>query len=244
MELELKAEVREETGRKLRTLREKGLIPAVVYGPGHKPVSIRVGYEDFRKVFETGGESTLIKLKVGNQAKDVLIHEIARDPVTDKFIHVDFYQVRMDKAITAEVPIVFEGEAPAVKNLDGVLLKNITEVEVEALPKNLPHEIKVDISSLDSFDKHIRIKDLKLSPGVKILAEPEEVVVSVEPPRAEEELKELEEKPEAKVEEVEKVGEKPVEEKPAEEKPAATPTESAKHTGPAKAEGFGGEGKK
>jgi len=208
MELELKAQTREETGRKLKILREKGFIPAVVYGSGHKPVSVHVNYEDFRKVFEKAGESTLIKLMVGEHAKNVLIHDIAKDPVTDKFIHIDFYQVRMDKVLTAEVSLVFEGEAPAVKSLDGILLKNITEVEVEALPKDLPREIKVDISSLDSFDKHIRIKDLQLPPGVKILAEPEEVVVSVEPPRSEEELKALEEKPEERVEEVEVVGEK------------------------------------
>jgi len=213
MELELKAQVRDTLGRKLKSLREKGIIPAVVYGPGHKSTSIQVNYEEFKKIFEKAGESTLIKLKIQNpnskdEIKNVLIHEIATDPVSDKFIHIDFYQVRMDKAITAEVPLVFEGEAPAVKTLDGVLLKNITEVEIEALPKDLPHEIKVDISGLDNFDKHIRIKDLKLPPGVKILAERGEMVVSVIPPRTEEELKVLEEKPEEKIEEVEVVAEK------------------------------------
>ncbi len=210
MTLELKAQVRNILGKKLKTLREKGIIPAVVYGPGYKPTSIQLDYEEFRKIFEQAGESTLIKLKIkneklktGEENKDVLIHDIAKDPVSDRFIHVDFYQVRMDKVITAEVSLVFEGEAPAVKNLDGVLLKNVTEVEVEALPKDLPHEIKVNISSLDTFDKHIRIKNLELPPGVKILADPEEMVASVIPPRTEEELKALEEKPEEKVEEVE-----------------------------------------
>jgi len=212
MELELKAQTRKESGRKLKTLREKGFIPAVVYGSGHKPVSIQVGYEEFRKVFERAGESTLVKLKVDEHIKNVLIHDIAKDPVSDSFIHVDFYQVRMDKEIKAEVLLVFVGEAPAVKSMDGILVKNITEIEVEALPKDLPHEIKVDISVLDSFDKHIRVKDLILPSGVKLGAEPEEMVVSVIPPRTEEELKALEEKPEVKVEEVEVAGEKPVEE--------------------------------
>lgn len=101
--------------------------------------------------------------------------------------------------------LIFEGEAPAVKNLEGVLIKNITEVEVEALPKDLPHEIKVDISCLETFDEHIKIKDLKLPEGVKVLAEPEEVIALVTPPRTKEELEELEEKPEEKVEEVEGV---------------------------------------
>ncbi len=219
MELELKAQTREQTGRKLKILREKGFIPAVVYGSGHKPLSIQVNYEDFKNTFEKAGESTLLKLMVGEHAKNVLIHDIAKDPITDKFIHIDFYQVRMDKIIRAEVPLVFVGEASAVKNLDGILIKNITEVEVEALPKDLPREIKVDISSLDSFDKHIRIKDLTLPSGVKIDIGSEESIVSVIPPRTEEELKALEEKPEEKIEEVEVIGKE-------EEAPASTESEA------------------
>src|SRR4030042_1222100 len=211
MTLELKAETREIIGKKTKTLRQKGLVPAVVYGPRHKPVSIQINYEDFRKILEQAGESTLIKLKIEDRVKDVLLQEISKDPIEDRFIHVDFYEVRMDKASKAEVSLVFYGEAPAVKNLEGILVKNATEVEVEALPKDLPHEIKVDISGLDSFEKRIRIKDLNLPAGVKITNDSEEVVLLVEPPRTEQELKELEEKPIEKVEEVEKVSEKPAE---------------------------------
>ena len=208
MILELKAETRKDTGRKLRTLRGKGFIPAVVYGPGHKPISIQVNYNDFKKVLNEAGESTLIKLKVDDHVKNVLIHDVSIDPIDDTFIHADFYQVIMDKTIKTHVSLLFEGEAPAVKNLDGVLIKNLTELEIEALPKDLPHEIKVDISFLDSFDKHIRIKDLQIPAGVKVLEETEELVVSVIPPRSEEELKALEEKLGERVEEVEVVGEK------------------------------------
>lgn len=202
-ELELNTQIRESTGNRLKTLREKGFIPAVVYGPGHKPISIQVDYQEFRRIFEEAGESTIIKLKIGKDEKNVLIHEVDKNPETDKFIHIDFLQVRMDKVITAEVHLVFEGESLAVKNLEGVLVKNITEVEVEALPKDLPHELKVDISVLETFDDHIKIKDLKLPEGVKIQAEPEEVVASVTPPRTKEELEELEEKPEEEVPEEE-----------------------------------------
>ena len=207
MELELNTQIRDISGKKLKTLREKGFIPAVIYGPGHKPISLQVNYKEFEKVFEQAGESTIIKLKISakggsasggqskDEAKNVLIHEVAKDPVSGKFIHIDFYHVRMDKPIKAEVPLVFEGEAPAVKVLEGVLIKNITEIEVEALPKDLPHEIKVDISVLDSFDKHIRAKDLILPFGVKVFIDSEETIVSVMPPRAEEEIKVAEEKP-------------------------------------------------
>lgn len=220
MEIELKAQIRKEIGKGLETLRKKGFIPAIVYGAGQKNVSVQIDYQEFEKVFKIGGESTIIKLKIGDKDKNVLIHDVAKDPVNDKFIHIDFYQVRMDKVITTEVPLAFEGESPAVKNLEGTLIKNITEVEVEALPKDLPHEIKVSIDSLETFDDHIKIKDLKLPAGVKVLVDSGEIIASVTPPRTEEELKELEEKPEEVVEEAEEVeGEKEVEEK-AEEKPA------------------------
>jgi len=203
MEIELKAQVRDMAGNKLKTLREKGFVPAIVYGAGQKNTSIQIDYREFEKVFEEAGESTIIKLKIGESSKNVLIHDIAKDPVTDKFIHVDFLQIRMDKIITTVVHLVFEGESIAVKNLDGVLVKNITEVEVEALPKDLPRDIKVDISSLETFADRIKIKDLKLSEGVKVLDGPEEVLASVAAPRTQEELEELEEKPEEEVGEIE-----------------------------------------
>lgn len=204
---ELNAKVREVLGRKVKSLRKKGIIPAVIYGLKAKSIPLEIDYSKFEKTFKEAGESTVIKLKIGNEAKNVLIYDVARDPVSDKFIHIDFYEVRMDKPITTEVPLVFEGEAPAVKNLEGVLVKNITEIEVEALPANLPHEIKVDISALKTFDDLIHIKDLKIPDGVKISVNPEEIVALVSPPRSEEELKALEEEVEEKIEEVEKVGE-------------------------------------
>lgn len=220
--LELTAKNREILGKKVKVLREKGIIPVVLYGEKIKPVSLEMDYHEFEKIYEQAGESTIIKLKIGESSKNVLIYDVGRDPVSDKYIHVDFYAVRMDKLITTEVPLVFEGESPVVETEDGVLIKSITEVEVEALPVDLPHEIKVDISVLKTFDDSINIKDLKVLEGVRILVEPDEVVVSVIPPRSEEELAELEEKPEEaeeaeKVEE-EKEGEEPVEEKPVEEK--------------------------
>ena len=210
---ELKVKVREVLGRKVKTLRKKGIIPAVVYGLKAKSIPLEIDYSEFEKVYKEAGESTVIKLKVKSQKskvdelKNALIYDVAMDSVSDKFIHVDFYEVRMDKPITAAVPLVFEGEAPAVKNLEGVLVKNITEIEVEALPANLPHEIKVDISVLKTFDDLIHIKDLKIPDGVKISINPDEIVALVSPPRSDEELKSLEEKVEEKIEEVAKVGE-------------------------------------
>ncbi len=251
--LELNAKIRETLGKKVKSLRKQGVIPAVLYGAKIKLMPLGIDYNEFEKVYEQAGESTVVKLKIKNKEKkeemrNVLIYDVDQEPVTDKFIHIDFYQVRMDKPITVEVPLVFEGESLAVETEDGVLIKNITEVEVEALPANLPHEIKVDISTLKTFEDSIHIKDLKVSEGAKILAEFEEVVVSVIPPRSEEELAALEEEVaaegeprlerEEKVEEVEKAGE-PVE---SPEGIQAGPPASTQRGEP-QSEGLGGEEK-
>ncbi|HUV80955.1 MAG TPA: 50S ribosomal protein L25 [Patescibacteria group bacterium] len=209
--IELKAKIREETGKKTRKIREKGIIPAVLYGPKIKNLSLSVDLKEFERIFKQAGESSLIQLEADNKKFLVLIHAVEIDAIAQKPIHIDFYQPRLDEEITVSVPLVFEGEAPAVKDLGGTLVRNIHELEVKALPQNLPHEIKVDISGLKTFEDDILVKDLIVPKEVKILKEPDETVVFVaEPEKVEEELA----KPvEEKVEEVEKVEEKkPVEE--------------------------------
>jgi len=203
--ISLKAKVRKETGKKTSALKDAGRIPAVVYGHKVKNISLDLDYKDFQKVLREAGESSLIELDVEGEKekKAVLIHEIQKDPVTDKYIHIDFFQTSLTEEVQVKVPLVIEGTSLAVKDLGGTLVKNIAEVEVKALAKNLPHEIKVSIDGLNTFTDHILIKDLILPKDVKVMAKPEEIVVSVSAPaKVEEELaKELEEK----VEDVEKV---------------------------------------
>jgi len=207
--LELSASLRQETGRKNKQIRKQGFIPAILYGHRIKNLVLTVEAKEFEEVYQEAGETSLIKLKIrAEQEKEkkermVLIQEVAKDPVTDKIIHIDFHQVKMDEAIKVEVPLVFVGSSLAVEKENGVLIKNIQSLEVEALPQDLPHEIQVDISSLKTFDDNIYIKDLTISEKVKAMAEPEEVVASVIPPRTKEELEELEEAPKEEVEEVE-----------------------------------------
>jgi len=205
--LEIKALPREELGRKTNKQRKAGQIPAVIYGHGIKSEPLYVGAKDFSKVYGEAGASTLITLQIGDKKRNVLIHDVAREPLDGGILHVDFYQVRMDEKLKAKVPFVFIGESLAVKAEAGVLVKNMQEVEVEALPKDLPHHLDVDISALETFDDHVFVKDLNISGSVKILVDPDEIVVSVIPPRSEEELAALEEKVEEKVEEVKVVGE-------------------------------------
>jgi len=203
--ISLSAKIRKDFGKKTKSIKKAGKIPAVVYGPGVKNFSLEIDYKDFQNVFKQAGESSLIELNVeGKQEKrPVLIHEIQKDPVSDKFIHVDFFQVSLKEEVEAAVPLVFLGTAPAEKELGGTLVKNITEVEVKALPQNLPHEIRVSVDGLKTFGDHILIKDLVLPENVKVLKKPNEIVVSVAQQRKIEE--ELEKPIEENVEGVEKV---------------------------------------
>lgn len=205
--LTISVKIRDEK-EKLNTLREKGGLPAVLYGHGVKNLLLSVSEKEFEKIYKQAGGSSLISLETKDQKEKplVLIHETQKNPLTDKFIHIDFYQPSLKEKTEAKIPLIFEGEALAVKELNGTLIKSIQEIEVKALPQNLPHEIKVNIESLKTFEDNILIKDLKVGEGIEILKQAEEVVASVAPPaRVEEEL----EKPiEENVEEVEKV-EKP-----------------------------------
>ena len=228
LRLNLTAQIRKITGKKVKALREKGLIPAVLYGPKIKNnLLLTVDLKDFEKVYQQVGESSLINLKVkddDNKEKEylVLIHAVEFDSLLQKPIHVDFYQPRLDEEITATVPLVFEGTAPAVKELGGTLVKNMHQLTIRALPQNLPHEIKVDISGLKTFVDHIFVKDLNIPAGVKVMKDLNEIVAFVsEPEKVEEELaKPIEEK----VEEVKKVEEKKEKEKEKEKEEAPAPT--------------------
>ena len=191
-------------------------MPAILYGPGVKNLSLQIDEKEFEKIYQEAGASSLIFLEIGAEKFQVLVHEIQRDPLSNNFIHIDFYQPSLKEETEAKIPLVFEGEAPAVKELSGTLVKHIQEIEVKALPQNLPHEIKVNIEGLKTFEDNVLVKDLPAPEGVKILKEPEEIVASVAPLKKVEE--ELEKPIEEKVEDVEKAGEKEKEEKKEEEK--------------------------
>ncbi len=206
--LSLKAKIREKVGKGLKELRKNKVLPAVLYGPEIKNLSLEVEEKEFEKVYEEAGESSLVSLEVGkNPPKkwQVLIHEIARDPVEGKFLHVDFYHPSSTKEVEAEIPLVFEGEPLAVKELGGTLVKEIQAVEVKGLARNLPREIKVDVGGLKTFEDRISIGDLKIPEGIKILRESNEMVANVAPPVEEEEeevpAKEAEKPEEEKTEE-------------------------------------------
>ncbi|RJO59412.1 50S ribosomal protein L25 [Candidatus Parcubacteria bacterium] len=226
MNLKLQAKNREVGKVANVKLRKQDLLPAVLYGHGIKNQNLALNKAEFEKISQQAGASGIIDVVLsGHSPVKALIQDVARHPTSGKILHVDLYQIRMDEKITHDVVLNFTGESKAVKELSGILVKNLSMVPVKCLPADLPAEISVDISKLVDFESKITIADLAIPKGVELLAKPEEVVVLVEPPRSEEELKALDEKVEEKVEEVAKIEkEKPVEEEGEAEAVATPPT--------------------
>jgi len=166
-------------------IRKEGNLPAIFYGKKEKSTPISVKFLDFEKIFKEAGESTVVHLDGTGIDVEVLIHEVDSDPVTDKVRHVDFYAIEKGKKLEIAVPLEFIGVAPAVKDLGGVLVKVMHEVEIEALPKDLPRILQVDISGLLNFESVVYAKDIKLPVGVTLKVKPEEVVASVYEPKEE-----------------------------------------------------------
>jgi large subunit ribosomal protein L25 len=166
-------------------LRKSGKIPAVFYGPKEPSTPIKLGVADFKKAWKTAGESTVVSLEGSSIDADVLIHDVALDPVTDMPIHVDFYAIEKGKKLSVNVPLEFIGISPAVKDLGAVLVKVAHEIKIEALPKDLPHKLEVDISTLIGFDSVLTANDIKLPDGVILKVKPEEVIASVYEPKEE-----------------------------------------------------------
>lgn len=212
----LEARARAERGRKVNQGRRDGLVPAVVYGNKVDSSSLWVTAIDVKRLIKKSGESTIIELAIdGKDKRNVLIQDIQKDPIKGQYTHIDFFQVRMDEKIENEVEFVFIGESKAVKELGGILVKNMDKVNVKCLPADLPSHIDVDISIINTFEDHITAKDLKISSKVELDIDPETVIALVAPQRSEEDLAELEEKVEVDVTKVAGIvkEEAPVEEK-------------------------------
>lgn len=176
--MELTVEKR-DAKKSAKSLRGEGVLPAVVYGRSEESTPIAMSRKDFEKVFRAAGESTVITLKGLGEDKDALIHDVAVDPVTGATLHADFYAIEKGQTVTVSVPLEFDGISPAVKDLGGILLKVMHELEMEVVPKDLPHAIHVDISALTDLDSQIKIKDLSLPSSAKITIDADEVVAMI-----------------------------------------------------------------
>ena len=178
----LKATTRDIFGRKVNRLRKEGLIPANMFGKKIKSEALSVNEKEFTEVFEKAGETQIIHLN----DKPVLVSGLQVDPVTSNYLHIDFRQVDLTEKITAKVPVELIGESPAEKQSIGTVVQQLSEIEVEALPTELPEKIEVDITILTEVDQAIFVKDLKVDKKVTAKTDLESIVVKVEPPIKEE----------------------------------------------------------
>lgn len=187
----LKATRRTVTGKQVGALRRQGLLPAVMYGHKFEPIAISLDAHDTSLVLNGLTSSTIVNIDLEGQISAALVREKQRDPVKRSFVHVDFQVVSMTEKLRANVSLQFDGVAPAVKDFNGIVVTNVTEVEVEALPSDLPERIVVDLSPLAKIGDAIHVAGLTVPAGVQILEDPEEVIVVISAMKEEVETEEV-----------------------------------------------------
>ena len=184
----LEAKPREILGKKVKSLRADGLVPGVVYGKGFKSQMVEVNSLAIQRILHRSGTAGLLELKIGSQAP---VHVLISDTQNDylgRIQHVDFHQVKMDEKVRTEVPLKLIGDVPAVYNLGGTLVQVLEELEVEALPGDLPQSIEVDVTGLEELDSHINVAQLIIPDKVIVLTDAVEMVCKIEAPRSDEEI--------------------------------------------------------
>lgn len=175
----LTAQLREVIGKKVKKLRKEGFVPVNVYGKGVSSQALQVPLKEFQEIYAKVGETGLVELTYGKTTNHVLIKNVQFNPVLRSVIHGEFHAVNLKEKIKANIPLELVGEAPAVANGVGILLQAISEVEVEALPTDLPEKFEVNVEALAEIDQQIVVSDLKAPKEVEILTSGEEVVVKV-----------------------------------------------------------------
>jgi len=182
---QIKAELRTVLGRKVKHLRKEGLMPSTVYGNKFENMSVQFKTNELEKLFNQVGESGLVEMLVNEEKLPILFRNPQYSPISGDIVHIDCYKVNLKEKITASVPLEFIGESQAVKE-GNTLVEVANEVEVEALPADLPEIIEIDLSALNTIDDMITVGDIKLDEKVEMVTSPEQVIVKIEEPRAEE----------------------------------------------------------
>jgi large subunit ribosomal protein L25 len=184
---ELKVSRRDILGKKVRFLRHEGLTPVNLYGPNIESLPLQAETSLLKHLLARVGRNALVALKVDGAKKSrmVMIRDVQRDPLNDDLLHVDFFQVEMTHRVKAEVPLLFLGEAPAAKSRRAMLIENLTALQVEALPADLPRNIEVDLSVLEELDQAIHVRDIVLDEAVEVLTDADQVIARVMEIRAE-----------------------------------------------------------
>jgi len=186
----LKAEKRSALGKRNNALRRQGWLPGNLFGKDVPSQAIQIKATEFDRVYKQVGETGIVYIQVADESKErpTLISGIAADPTTDQKLHVDFHQVNLKEKVTAHIPVELLGESEIVKSGAGVLVQSLHEIEVEALPTDLPEQITFDITSLTEIGDHITVEKAAVAAGVEIKTDLEMIVVSIAEPEKEEEV--------------------------------------------------------
>lgn len=179
--LDLHADKREVLGKKTRFLRRQNIVPTHLFGHGIKSQALQCQNDELSKVIKQAGMTRIINLHVGaeKQPKKVFIREIQRDCLSGDLLHVDLYNIRMTEKMTAEIPIVLVGEAPAMKEKSRIVAQSLSHLSVECLPDKLPPQIEVDLSPLEELGQALHVSDIKLVSSITILTDSENLIVKI-----------------------------------------------------------------
>ncbi len=142
-------------------------------------MALQVDYQTFRKAYEKAGGNQVIELSIDGKKQPVLVHDVQYNPLTDNFDHIDFVHVNMNEEVKANIPVVIVGTAPAVKNLGGILTTLKHDLEVKCLPADLPQQIEIDVSGMETLHSSIHLSEVKVPNGVKFTGNPDDVVVTI-----------------------------------------------------------------
>ncbi len=177
--LKLAVEKRKIVGKKVKKLRKEGFLPANIYGKNIKSLSVQVSYKEFEKVYKEAGVTGIIDVEVGGDVRPSLIHNVQQDYYNHQLLHVDFFQVNLKEKVTTMVKIVTVGIPKAVSEKLGLLMQPLSEVEIEALPTDLPDKIEVNVQPLAELNAQITVGELKAPTGVTILTDANQVVAKI-----------------------------------------------------------------
>ena len=184
-DVQIAVESRMVTGKKVKSLRRQGIIPAHLYGRGIDSLTLQAPVTAVGTLLRTAERNQIIGLQIDGepQARAVMLRGVQRNPVTDELVHIDFFQISLTDKLRADVPLHFVGEAPAVQVFAGILLHAVDHVTVEALPTDLPGHLDVDVSGLETLEAALYVRDIALPPNVEMLSDPDQVIAKVSPPR-------------------------------------------------------------
>lgn len=177
--INLTAEKRELTGKRVYRLRKKGLLPGNIFGPGMDSIAVSVDRSEFMDVYKQAEETGVVNIKVGTKSHPVLIRAVQYHPLSDEILHIDFRKINLKEKIETEVPVRVVGDSPAVKEKKGDMTIHIDYLTIEALPQEIPSTIEVDISSIVTFEDTITVADIPPNESFVLVTDPETLIVSV-----------------------------------------------------------------